>query len=416
MNRFNPFTKDFWPNPSSSYASYIQEEPVHYGISPYPKLDGMWYIFEHRYAEQVLKDMRFNQMWLSEDFLPVPPDARSFLDMLGNWMVFHDPPIHDHLRGPVLHALTPNLVSGLADHIRQHAEALILDLIAQNKIDLVTNYASQVSLFGIMSLLGIPQKDWSMLQACSKDLNRATFFLKTNDTERFYQVLKSIETLQNYFRPLIEERRATPQGDLISRIAEATTKTYELPMEQFVDTCLLLLATGHETSELAIGKSVLALLRNRSQWELLQAEPALINSAVNELLRYDTPVQMLTRWCQEDITIGDKLIRKGDHVAVVLGAANHDPAQFPDPSRLDIRRNPTALMSFGHGIHTCLGQHLAKLNLRIALETLLKHAPNMVVDESGLTWKQSPIFHGLLSMPVTLGAPSAIDVPQPELV
>jgi cytochrome P450 len=203
-----------------------------------------------------------------------------------------------------------------------------------------------------------------------------------------------------YFRKIVAQRRASPRDDLISAMIAADDQGKFLSEKELLATCVLLLEAGHETTTNLIGNGLLALLRNPDQLRTLRENPPIVGSAVEELLRYDSPVQLTARIATEDLEIGDKRVSTGDMVVLLLGAANRDPAQFLDPNILDLYRRDNRHLSFGQGIHYCLGAPLARIEGQIAFNTVLQRCPGLEVIKEPLEWRQAVSLRGLLALPV----------------
>jgi cytochrome P450 len=221
--------------------------------------------------------------------------------------------------------------------------------------------------------------------------------------EVFARASEAVLGLSAYLETIIAERRRRPQDDLITSLVavQAQEGPTRLSDEELLATCVLVLVAGHETTVNLIGNGTLALLQRRDQWEQQAREPARVANAVEELLRYDSPVQMTFRFALEDVEIGGRQLRCGDNVALVLGAANRDPEQFADPDRLDIGRQVGSLSSFGFGIHFCLGAPLARAEGQIALATLLRRLPDLRLATNTPEWRDTIAFRGLKQLPVT---------------
>ena len=205
----------------------------------------------------------------------------------------------------------------------------------------------------------------------------------------------------DYFREIVAQRRKVPRDNLISAMIAADDQGKFLSDEELLSNCVLLLEAGHETTTNLIGNGLLALLRHSDQLQTLQDDPSLIGTAIEELLRYDSPVQITARLATEDLEIGDKWVGAGDMAIFVLGAANRDPAQFPNPSTLDLSRRENRHLSFGQGIHYCLGAPLARIEGQIAINTVLRRCPGLALTGEPLEWRQAVSLRGLIALPVT---------------
>jgi cytochrome P450 len=245
--------------------------------------------------------------------------------------------------------------------------------------------------------MGVPVEDRDLFKGLSGDV--APILDPVTSPETMQKALTALSQFIVYFAGLIEKRRNEPQDDLLSGLIAAEEGGDHLSTEELFALCVLVFIAGHETTQSLIGNGLLALLRNRDQFELLRDDPSLMRNAIEELLRYDSPVQLTARNATDDIRVGDVTVNKGEQVVVLLGAGNRDPDVFDDPDRLDIRREKTQVLSFGAGVHFCLGAPLARLEANIAFTELLKRFPDMdLADEP--EWRRTLTLHGMHSMKV----------------
>jgi pimeloyl-[acyl-carrier protein] synthase len=314
-------------------------------------------------------------------------------------MLVSDPPDHTRLRALVQKAFTPRMI----DQLRPRIIAIIGELLERvaerdGQFDVIADLAYPLPVVVIAELLGVPPEDravfhdWSSVLAASLD--------PLVSAELMARVYPAREALHAYLRGIIAERRREPRSDLISALVRVEEKGEVLSEPELVVMCTLLLIAGHETTVNLIGNGMLALLRHRDQLERLQRSPELLASAVEELLRYDSPVQMTGRLLAQPVEIGGHVLQAGDWVLPLLGAANHDPAQFVDPETLDIGRNPNPHVAFGRGIHFCLGAPLARLEGQLAIGALVRRFP--MLELAGEPVRRNQItLRGLSSLPVT---------------
>jgi cytochrome P450 len=252
-------------------------------------------------------------------------------------------------------------------------------------------------------MLGVPPADRDRFKRWSDDATAAAGNLPSNLSPAVQrQSVAAMEELQAYFRGIIAQRRAEPRDDLISALVRAQEEGDRLSDDELLANCVLLLNAGHETTTNLIGNGTLALLRHPGQLRRLRDDPSLAPSAVEELLRYDSPVQFTTRVLKADMELGGKVLRAGEMVLLVLGAANRDPEQFPDPDRLDVRRPDNKHLSFGLGSHFCLGAPLARLEGRLVFEALLRRTPEMRLDGPPPRYRQNFNLRGLESLHVAV--------------
>lgn len=403
MMPFNPLLPEFRADPYVVYERFRTLNPVHCAIAPTSTDPGFWYLFAYADVAAALRDPRLgrelNPVKSPKTSASVPEANEPFYEMAGQWMLYRDPPNHTRLRALVNKAFTPATVERLRPRIAAHAEQLLNDVEADGRMDLIGDFAFPLPLIGLGEMLGVRAEDLRQFREWSNALSAA---IDQNRTPGVYeQASQATLALSAYFQEILKERRRCPQDDLMSRLIAAEEQSGHLSEDEIIATCILLLGAGQETTVDLIGNSVLALLHHPAQWEILRSQPSLIPSAVEELLRYDSPVQMTARVALEDVEIGGYLIRRGAKVTMVLASANHDPAVFPDPHRLDITRNAKSHLGFGAGIHYCLGGSLARMSGRIALSTLLRRFPNLRVETKSPEWREGPVFRGLKRLPVS---------------
>ncbi len=319
------------------------------------------------------------------------------------WFVFLDPPRHTRLRALVHSAFTPQVVEGLRASIQAIADELLDRAAEAGRLDLIADLGFPLPAIVIAELLGVPAEDRAQFRAWSADLAAAGGLVRmaADGAERLSRARAGGAALNAYFRDIIRERRRAPRDDLVSRLTGVQSAEGTLSEEELVDTCALLLFAGHETTTNLIGNGMLALLRHPDELSRLRADPSLIGSAVEELLRYDSPVQMRVRVARETVEIGGRRIAKGQRVLILVGAANRDPARFPDPDRLDIARPDNRHLAFGHGIHFCTGAPLARLEGAIAIRRLLRRFPRLELTTDQLAWRETLTLRALNALPVS---------------
>lgn len=318
-------------------------------------------------------------------------------------MLRKDAPDHTRLRSLVNKAFTPKMVDNLRPRIKEIADRLLDEMVETEQTDLMTNYAALLPLIVIAEMLGVSSKDHARFRSWSMAI-AAGFAARTSDDVAIRANQATLE-LTAYLEAIVAERRREPQDDLITSLIMAEEQGGKLSQEELIANCIMLLFGGHETTVNLIGNGVLALLQNRNQLGLLRDNESLIENAIEELLRYDSPTQLVPRWIFEDIELGGKILRKGEHIMTVPGAGNHDPEVFRDPERLDITRKFNHKhASFGMGIHFCLGAPLARAEGEIAINTLLQRFPNIELGVAAdkVEWRTNPVFRGLKTLQVRL--------------
>ena len=351
---YNPTSRDVQRNPYPTYERLRRKDPVHR-----MRLVDAWAITRHGDIDAMLRDSRrFSNGGREYGYV----DYVSMLDM--------DPPDHTRLRSLVVKAFTPRAVAELAPRIRQTCEELLDDVEGTTRFDLIKALAFPLPVIVIAEMLGVPPMDRDRFKNWSQDA--ALSVEPALDPGQVRRVQRAFGNLREYLNGLIERYQRDPQDNMISALVAVEEAGDRLTREELLMTLMLLLVAGHETTRNLIGNGMLALLRHPDQLQRLRDHPELMDSAIHELLRYDAPVQLDSRVVQEDLEIGGKRIRKGQRVIGLIGAANRDPESFARPNTLDIGRDDRSHLSFGRGIHYCLGSSLAVLEGRIALAALLR--------------------------------------------
>jgi cytochrome P450 len=361
-----------------------------------------WFVTCYEDVERILRDDKcFVRDWrktLSPEQLATLPPRPLVLELLDNHMLNTDGDDHRRLRGLVSKAFTPGMIEQREPQIQDIADQLLDKVQACGEMDLIDDYAFPLPIIVIADLLGVPAADRDKFRVWSNAT--VTPQVTQDDQQRFESLMQDFTT---YLRHLFEQRRQQPREDLITALLQAEERGDRLSEVELFSLVVLLIVAGHETTVNLIANGVLALLQNPEQFTLLKQDPALIPSAIEEVLRYDSPLeQALIRWAAEDLEVGGQAIKRGEAIVPVLTAANRDRLQFADGNTLDITRQPNRHLSFGRGIHSCLGAPLARLEGKIALQTLLRRIPNirLNIDPGNLSWRLSPFIRGLTALPV----------------
>ena len=391
--QFHPMDPEFVADPYPTYRRLRAEDPVHQ--SPL----GFWVLTRYDDVVMVLRDPRF----LKE------PIAAAVAARLGGTtpgmplsMLERDPPDHTRLRGLVSKAFTPRVVEALRPHVQAIVDGLMDRVESAHAMDLIEDFAYPLPVVVICELLGVPVEDRERFKGWGLDIARGLdAILLPPESEVVQRSAASRRALIDYFRALIAERRAAPRADLLSSLIAAEEVGDRLSEPELLASCILLLVAGHETTVNLIGNGSLALLRHPAELRRLRENPALIATAVEELLRFDGPVQRTTRVPGEDVVIGDRTIPKGDLVLPFIGAADRDPAHFTDPDTLDITRAENRHIAFGLGIHFCLGAPLARVEGQIAINALLQRFPKLALETDRPQFRQSLTLRGLSTLPVS---------------
>jgi hypothetical protein len=390
---FNPMAPEFVADPYPTYHRLRALDPVH--RSPL----GFWVLTRYEDVVMALRDARFGKEALAE-LAAQRLGSESVGARLS--MLDRDPPDHTRLRALVNKAFTSRVVETLRPRVQQIVDELLDRVEDAGRMDLIEDFAYPLPVIVICEMLGVPVEDREHFKSWGLDIARGLdALLLPPGSEVQQRGVAARRAITDYFRALIAERRAAPRADLLSALIATEEAGDKLSEDELLATCILLLIAGHETTANLIGNGALALLRHPDQFRRLREEPGLIASAVEELLRYDGPVQRTARVPSEDVSIGGRIIPKGELVMPFIGAADRDPAQFPDPDRLDIARADNRHIAFGWGIHFCLGAPLARVEGQIAVNALVQRFPKLAPATDAPEFRQSLTLRGLTSLPVT---------------
>jgi cytochrome P450 len=396
---FNPLAPEFIRDPYPFYERLRTTDPMH--LTPF----GTYAASRHAEASLVLRDKRFGKDFIERTKrrygtqIMEEPVFRG----MSHWMLQQDPPDHTRLRGLVVKAFTARRVEDMRPRI-QHIVDETLDAIAeQGHMDLIEDFAFRLPVTIICDMLGIPEEHRENFYKSSRDGGRLLDPVPLSRAE-IDQANANNAIGRMYFQQLFELRRRNPGDDLTSQLLQAEEDGSKLSNDELTANIILLFGAGHETTVNLIGNGLLALYRNPDQLALLKANPGLITNAIEEFLRYDSSVQLTGRVTLEDIDdLGGKKIPKGETVLCLLGSANRDPAVYPDrPDRLDITRPNVRPLSFGGGIHFCLGAQLARLEAEVAISTLLRRLPELRLDDAeNPEWRPTFVLRGLKKLPAS---------------
>jgi cytochrome P450 len=396
---FNPLLPEFIRNPYPHYARMRTTDPMH--LTPL----GVYVASRHAEVSLVVRDKRFGKEYADRSIRRYGPKImeeplfRSF----GLTMLQQDPPDHTRLRGLVVKAFTARRVEDMRPRIQQVVDETLDRIIPQGRMDLIEDFAFRLPVTIICDMLGIPDEHRELFYTGSRDSGRILEPVPLSPEEIKDGNARSAMSAM-YFQQLFELRRKEPGDDLTTQLVQAEEAGDKLTNEELTANIILLFGAGHETTVNLIGNGLLALYRNPDQLALLKAKPELIINAIEEFLRYDSSVQLTGRVTLEDIDdLGGKRIPKGESVLCLLGSANHDPAVYPDhPERLDITRPNVRPLSFGGGIHFCLGAQLARLEAEVAISTLLRRLPDLRLDDAeNPEWRPTFVLRGLKQLPAS---------------
>src|SRR4029077_7597713 len=395
---FNPLSPEFIRNPYPHYERMRTTDPMHLTSL------GVYVARRHAEASLVLRDKRFGKEHVERTIRRYGPKIMEepAFRSLSHMMLQQDPPDHTRLRGLVVKAFTARRVEDMRPRIQEIVDQTLDRIIPQGKMDLIEDYAFRLPVTIICDMLGIPEEHREMFYKGSRDGGRILDPVPLTP-EEIQQANATSALSRMYFENLLELRRKNPADDLITQLVQAEEAGDKLTNEELTANIILLFGAGHETTVNLIGNGLLALHRNPDQLRLLRDDPSLAPNAVEELLRYDSSVQVTGRTTLEDVDeIGGIPLAKGHSVVCLLGSANRDPSVYVDPDKLDIRRTDIRPLSFGGGIHYCIGAQLARLEGEIAINTMLRRLPNLRIDDiEHPDWRQTFVLRGLNKLPAS---------------
>jgi cytochrome P450 len=395
---FNPVQGKYRRDPYPMYRALRERDPVHRSYA----VRG-WVLFRHADALAVLRDARFSAddrhyiAYAQERAGAIADGVVDPSQPEEPVMLRRDPPDHTRLRSLVNKAFTPRAVEKLQGRLETLTDELLNDMAARAEADVIADLAVPLPVTIIAEMLGVPAEDRATFKRWSDHL---VGFLDPQASPGPVILRRTAEEFFAYMGKIAAARRSEPADDLMSALVAAEERGEKLSEQELNGTLALLLAAGNETTTNLIGNGLLALLRHPDQLARLRAAPSLIDRAVEELLRWDSPVQFTMRIPLEDMDFDGHPFRRGQAVVAVLGAANRDPAAVNDPERFDIGRAEVRHLSFGYGVHFCLGAQLARLEARIALGMLIERFPNLRLAASDVRWRRLTFLRGLEALPV----------------
>ena len=399
--QFNPFDPEFHADPYPTYHRLRDWEPIH-RIKSFTGGDE-WLLTRFADVKAVLNDSRFGiddlpkRLKDKSFYLKQQGDFNTLTQTISGWLFFLDPPDHTRLRGLLSKAFSANMLESMRPQIQKIVDGLLGKVQEAGSMDVIADLACPLPAIVTASILGVPTEQHSELTQWAHDL----FYVFDQPISlKDYEYLNKVALeFREYFSSLIAAREKKPKQDLLSDLIAAKNQGGFLSESELLAICAMLFSVGQETTENLIGNGVQALLHHPQQMQKLKVEPTIISSAIEELLRYDSPVQLVSRLAIEDVEIGGETIPVGGRVDLCLGAANRDPAQFPDPDRLDLTRQHYSL-PFGGGIHYCLGAVLARIQGQIAINALVQRW-DLKLNTNKLEWRKNRLLRGLKALPVT---------------
>ena len=396
LSLYHLFDPEVLADPYPLYHRLRSQAPVHWD----PFLHA-WVVTRYPDVVRVLNEFSANctptpEMLTAMGLSSLTPIAAVMVKQ----MLFLDAPAHTRLRSLASQGFTPHRVQVLRDHIQNITDRLIDAVLPAGRMDVIADLAEPLPAIVSAEMLGVGAEDFQQLKLWSKEFAEMFGNFQYNQ-DRAQQILKTVEGMTTYFRSAMLEQRVHPREGLVSALMNAEVKGDRLTDDEIIANVIVTMVGGQETTTNLIGNGLLSLLHHRDQFEMLRDNPELIPSAVEELLRYESPSQHTARLALEDLELGGKTIRKRQAVFAVMGAANRDPERFPDPDRLDITRKDNRHVAFGWGPHFCFGAALARIEGQVAFETMLRRLPELALAPGRLIWRANLALRGLTALPVT---------------
>ena len=381
------------PDPYPLLHRLRTDDPVHFSAF----ING-WVLTRYADAITFLRDRRFSRVAFLDKMRAKFGD-QPILDLQAGELAFNDPPNHAMLKGLAAKAFSPNAIAAARPDLEARVEEVLDGLTGAGHMDVIADFAYPLPADAISAMVGVPRADWPMLRGfvdgviLSRGIVRTPAMMAEGD--------RSARQFIEYLRALVKERRARPQADLMSAMMAAEERGLRLTDDQVVTMAEQLFTAGHGTTRNLIGSALLALIQNPPEFKRLRENPQLIESAIEEALRYDSPTQAPNpQVATDDLEIGGRKISSGEVVTVLIGAANRDPAKFPDPDSFDVARADGEHLAFSHGAHYCLGASLARLQAQIAVGAIVRRMPRLRLATDQLKWKTMGRFRVLESLPV----------------
>ena len=396
------FSDEILQDPYPTYARMHEEGPLHYvDVGKW----AVWSIFSHAECSAIAKDSRLSAKRAKQMLLPLPLSRQSefgeLARMLALWLIFMDPPEHTRLRKLLNKGFSAAAVEDLRPQVEAIVDQMLKPIKHGSEVELMREFANPMPVRIISELLGVPQELHDSFVNWSRDI--AVFRGNPNRTvEEASAAQDALIELTDYFRKTVAERRRNKGNDLISLLIDIEEEGEVLTEEELYAQCIALLFAGHETTRNLIGNGMYTLLQHPQMMAELREKPEMIRSAVEELLRYESPVQFTARVLKEDIEVCGQPIRKGWTVLCMLGAANRDPKQFKEPNQLNLNRLNNQHLAFGAGAHFCIGAQLARLEGQVALLNLVQRFPEMKLTGPRPEWAATFGLRGLKGLPVIM--------------
>ena len=395
LSLFHLLDPEVLANPYPLYHRLRNEAPVHWD----PFLHS-WVVTRYPDVVRVLKEFSAERTPSPEQLTSIGlSQLNPIAKVMVKQMLFLDPPAHTRIRSLASAAFTAGRVEALRSHIRDITKSLLGNLAANGRMELIADLAEPLPAIVTAEMLGVPVEDHRQLKSWSQDFAEMLGNFQHNP-DHTSRILKSTEELTSYFRSAMRKERLRPDG-LVCSLRDAEIQGDRLTEEEVIANCIVTMVGGQETTTNLIGNGVLTLVRNPDQLEKLRNNLSLIPSAVEELLRYESPSQHTARLAPQDTELGGKQIRKRQAVMAVMAAANRDPERFPDPDRLDITRSDNKHVAFGWGAHFCFGAPLARIEGQIVFEEMVRSFPTWTLEPGPLVWRTNLGLRGLTALPMS---------------
>lgn len=396
-------TPEYLEDPYPFYAELRSEQPVYWSEAV-----GAWLLTRYDDVTAGLRDQRLGSGTRIKAYVrQMPQDEQErfnpISDHISTWVGMSDPPDHTRLRALVDRVFTARMIAGLRPRIQEITDELLGERLNEGRMDVVADLAFLLPVIVICEMLGLPAGARGEFKRWSNDI---AGFMGTGQpqVDLADRAQRSMYEMKEFLGEVFEQRLRDPEEDLISSLVAAEREEDRLTQDELFGMCVQLLVAGHETTMGLISNGLLALLRDPDQMDALRSEPRLIITAVEEFLRYDSPIQHQTRVARHDLDLDGKRVREGQRVLLMLGAANRDPARFDDPDRLDIRRKPRGHVAFGSGAHFCIGAPLARVEAQIAITTVLQKMAGLQIEGGPLVWRHDTSLRNPVSLPVRFEA------------
>ncbi|MFI5454552.1 MAG: cytochrome P450 [Isosphaerales bacterium] len=398
-DRYDLLSPEFLADPYPLYARLRADDPVHWS-----KTQGYWFVSRYEDVHATARDPRFSSNSLDTFMNRLPAETHTefapLRALLADRMLLTDPPRHNRLRGLVHKAFTPRRVELLRTTVQTVLDELLERVQQGGSFDVIHDVADPLPSRMITMMLGIPAEDRDRFKSWTDAIYLFMGLSGVSILDRARVATSAVGELTDYLPREIAVVRRSPRDDLFSDLVAAEEQGDTLTEAEMISNVVGILNAGHETTTNLIGNGVLTLLQNSGSWELLRDDPALIPLAVEEILRYESPIQMISRLTAENVEVRGVTIGQGQPVALILGSANRDPEQFPDADRFDIRRPDNRHVAFGHGPHFCIGGALARVVGQVVFGTLPLRFPGLRLATDRHEWRPYPLFRGLRRLPV----------------